>query len=104
MSFMDGFTGGDSPEAHATMYTVSQHLMDIGDSSTTISWKSVTNIVYQGGETIAVLMVATINMFTWNFNFLDGMEWLRIILISFNMAILIFFIFELIRALKPFGG
>lgn len=99
-SFLDGANGSHS----TTMMTVIDDMVKIAECFQSISWSNVAQIMYQGGSMVVDLIKAVINMFICNYSFLDGLPVIRMFLIAINLAVFVIFLFELNRALKPFGG
>jgi len=104
MSFISSFLDGANGSRNITMMTVIDDMVKISESFEAISWANVANIMYQGGGMIVHLLQAVINMFICNYSFLDGLAVLRMFLIAINLGVFVIFLFELNRALKPFGG
>jgi hypothetical protein len=61
------------------------------------------NIVYQTASFVFNMASLVIHCALWDFWFFNNFEWLRSILISINVAIVIKIIYDLYRLAKPFG-
>ncbi len=104
LSFISSFLDGANGSRNTTMMTVIDDMVNMFESFEAISWSNVAQMIYQGGGMIVDLIKAVINMFICNYSFLDGLPVLRMFLIAINCAVFVIFLFELNRALKPFGG
>ena len=66
--------------------------------------KSLGDVFVTGGAFVFELGAFVGSCIFWNFAFFDGWEWIQIILCLINLAVLMVILFDLFRALKPFGG
>ena len=66
--------------------------------------KSLGDVFLTGGAFVFELGSFIGSCIFWNFAFFKGFEWIQVSLILINLAILMVILFDLFRALKPFGG
>jgi hypothetical protein len=99
-SMLAGFMGAESTAFNSFSGKVTNFM----DSFDNFTYKSIGNVLYQGGAFLIGLLVFMGQCVFWNFPFFDGFEWLRVILIMINIAILIKIMVDIFRSLKPFGS
>jgi hypothetical protein len=100
-SFMASFIADDCGPSWTS---IGNSYDDLTSSFENLNVKSIVTIPYQVGAFLVTLATSIGSMILWNFCFLDNYNWLRFILISINIALLVKILFDLWRAAKPFGG
>lgn len=98
-SFMCSFLGTDN--SFTDLSTAATNLADKFDN---VTYKSIGPIVFQGGSFLFSVIGFMGACIFWNFSFFDGFEWLRIMLILINFALLLKILVDFFRMLKPFGS
>jgi hypothetical protein len=83
---------------------LSEAAADFGHSFETFSIKSIGDVFVTGGSFLFELGQFVGGCIYWNFAFFDGFEWIQTILILINIAVLMVILFDLWRAIKPFGS
>jgi len=68
------------------------------------AYKGAWDVIFQGLDFISQLFVFFGQCIFWNFSFFDGFEFIQILLILINMAILAQIMVDIFRMLKPFGS
>lgn len=78
---------------------------NFGHSFSTISYKTIGSVFIQGGGFLIELFQFFGMCVFWNFSYFQG-EWiaLQILLILINLAVIAKVMFDVFRALKPFGS
>lgn len=77
-----------------------------GESFSTISYASIGNVFIQGGQFLIDLFQFFGSCVFWNFSFFQGEigTTIQVLLILINLAIITKVMFDVFRALKPFGS
>lgn len=99
-SLIAGFMGGGD----AAMNDLSNAANNFAHEFKTFQIKNLGDMFLTGGEFLLALGNFLGGCVFWNFAFFAGFEWVQAILILINVAILVIIIFDVYRALKPFGG
>lgn len=99
-AFIAQFMGGGT----AAVNELTEAAADFGHSFETFSIKSIGDVFYTGGVFLFELGAFVGSCVYWNFAFFEGFEWIQTILILINIAVLMVMLFDLFRALKPFGS
>lgn len=77
---------------------------NFGHAFKTFNIKSLGDVVLTGGAFLFELGQFVGSCIYWNFAFFAGFEWIQTMLILINIAVLMVLLFDLWRAIKPFGG
>jgi len=77
---------------------------DFGNSFENVDYKSIGTIVLQGAGFMWSILGFFGSCIFWNFSFFEGFEFIQILLILINMAILAQIMVDIFRMLKPFGS
>jgi len=98
-AFMCSFLGTDN-----SFTNLSTAATNFANSFDNFTYKSIGSVVFQGGSFLFSLLGFMGSCIFWNFSFFDGFEWLRVMLILINLALLIKIMVDIFRMLKPFGS
>jgi hypothetical protein len=99
-AFMASFMGGGSTAVNELIEAANE----FSNSFETFSLKSIGDVFYTGGVFLFELLQFVGSCIYWNFAFFEGFEWIQMILIFINIAILMKIMFDTFRAFKPFGS
>lgn len=99
-AFIAQFMGGGSAAVNELIEAAGK----FGHSFETFSIKSIGDVFYTGGVFLFELGAFVGSCIYWNFAFFKGFEWIQTILILINIGVLMVMLFDLFRALKPFGS
>lgn len=99
-SLLTGIMGGsDSP-----IDSLTEAASRFTNSFTNYEVKGLGEVVLSGGSFLFAFAGFLGMCVYWNFPFFEGFRWLQGILVLINIAIIGKVLFDLFRALKPFGG
>ena len=99
-SFIASFMGGGD----AAVNELSDAATEFADSFETFSIKIIGDVFYTGGAFLFTLMGFVGKCIFWDFAFFEGFRWIQTILILINIAVLMKIMFDIFRAMKPFGS
>lgn len=99
-AFIASFMGGGDEAVNE----LSDAASNFANSFETFSIKSIGDVFYTGGAFLFTLMGFVADCIFWNFAFFEGFRWIQTILVLLNVAILMKIMFDIFRALKPFGS
>jgi hypothetical protein len=98
-SFLCSILGTDSSWTNLCTST-----RDFGSSFENVDYKSIGTIILQGAGFMWSLLGFFGACIFWNFGFFEGFEFIQVLLILINMAILAQLMVDIFRMLKPFGS
>ena len=98
-SFLCSFLGTDN-----SWNELSDSASTFADSFQNFSYKSIGTIVFQGGAFLFDVLGFMGTCIFWNFSFFKGFEYIQILLILMNIALLAKIMVDVFRMLKPFGS
>lgn len=99
------FLCGIFDPASNTFADLTVSAQEFGEAFTTISYASIGNVFIQGGQFLIDLFQFFGMCVFWNFSFFEGgFVFVQILLILINLAIVSKIMFDVFRALKPFGS
>ena len=103
-SFMASLYDPSGACSGVTVSDVGDKFVQLANSFENFNLKSIGSILYSGGACFTTILQCCGAMVFWDFCFFNNYAWLQTILASINIAIIVKIIFDLARALKPFGG